>query len=139
MFARDHEDVMSGLLSKYCGPDSKVEYTQDLGTWCKDCDISAPDAHAPMRLAVTGDGQTRLCLLEVIPKGSVDDRIKALSIRWTLQNTTTNLADRLNSEKKKLAYLFLKEFAGTKPGLDDELVADNWIFEEMRKHNFFKE
>ena len=139
MFARDYEEVMSGLLQRYCGPGSKMEYTLDLGTWCKDCNIPAPGAHAPMRLLSTTDGPSRLCILEVIPDGSVDERIKALSIRWTLQNTATNLADMLDSEKKKLAYLFLKEFTFTKPGLDDELVADNWVFEEMRKHGFFKE
>ncbi len=139
MFARDYEDVMQKLLERYCGPNTTLEFTNDMGVWCKDCGTTPPKPLAPIHLMNSEDGLWRLCLLEVTPEESVHERIKALSIRWALQSTTTNLADRLDSDKKKLVYLFLKEFAGTDPDLNDELVADNWIFGELRKYGLFKE
>jgi len=40
-----------------------------------------------------------------------------------------DIADKLNSDKKKLAYLFLIEYAATLPEIGgDELLADAWAF-----------
>ena len=40
--------------------------------------------------------------------------------------------DLLNSATKKIAYLFLKEYASSLPDLAyDELAADEWVFEQM--------
>lgn len=138
MFTKDHSEMLSGLLQKYCGSPVKIEYSDDLGLWSEKNGLKALPEHAPMRLVCSGS-TWRLGILEVIPDESVEERIKALSIRWTLQSVTENMADLLDSEKKRLAYLLLKEYTATKPGLDDELVADNWIFEELRRHGFFKE
>jgi len=68
------------------------------------------------------------------------ERINALSVRSALLNVASNKADMLNSDRKKLAYLFLSEYAATLPDLEsDEILADNWVFDEMEKMGFFKE
>ncbi len=139
MYARDHGEALSGLLQKYCGDSAEIEYTDDMARWCEANGLKFRDDHAPMRLADSGDGAVRLGIIEIIPRASVDERIKALSIRWSLQNVAHNLADRLDSDKKKLAYLLLKEFSSNNSELDDELAADNWIYAELRKHGLFKE
>ncbi len=139
MYAKDHGEALSGLLQKYCGASAEIEYTDDIAGWCKANGIQAHDGHDTMRLADKGQGDVRLGILEIIPKALVDERIKALSVRWSRQNVAHNLADRLDTDKKRLAYLLLKEFSSKNPELDDELVADNWISGELRKHGFFRE
>ncbi len=139
MYAKDHVEALSGLLQKYCGDSFEIQYTDDMPGWCEANGLKARDGHDHIRLVDKGDGAVRLGILEIIPDGLVDERIKALSIRWSLQDVAHNLADRLDSDKKKLAYLMLKEYSTTLSELDDELVADNWIHEELRKHGLFKE
>jgi hypothetical protein len=139
MFAKDHEAALKDLMQKYCGDDIDIVYTDDLVRWCNKCGVKAPDNHNPMILLNSDDGKSKLVLQEIIPEASIEERIRALSIRWALQSNTDNLADRLNSDKKRLSYLLLKEFAKENPEMDDELVADNWVFGELRRYGFFKE
>ncbi|MCK4911840.1 MAG: hypothetical protein KAR83_09360 [Thermodesulfovibrionales bacterium] len=139
MYAKDHGEALAGLLHNYCGDSIEIQFTDDLAVWCKANGIKARDDHDIMRIVDRGGGAVRLGILEVIPEGLVDERIKALSVRWSLQNVANNLADRLDTDKKKLAYLLLKEYSTTVSELDDELVADNWVFAELRKYGFFKE
>jgi hypothetical protein len=59
----------------------------------------------------------------------VTQQMNALSVRNQLKNNVTDIADKLNSDKKKLAYLFLIEYAATLPEIGgDELLADAWAF-----------
>ena len=139
MYAKDHTEALASLLQNYCGDSIEIHYTDDLSKWCKANGLKAHDTHDTLRIADSADGAVRLGILEVIPRASVDERIKALSIRLSLQDVAHNLADSLNSDKKKLAYLMLKEYSTTVADLDDELVADNWIFGELRKYGLFKE
>lgn len=139
MYAKDHVEALSGLLQNYCGDSIEIQFTDDMASWCEANGLKARDDHDHIRLAEKGGGAVRLGILEIIPDDLVDERIKALSIRWSLQDVAHNLADRLDSDKKKLAYLLLKEYSTTLSELDDELVADNWIHEELRKHGLFKE
>jgi hypothetical protein len=44
----------------------------------------------------------------------------------------------LDTDKKKLAYLFLSEYATSLPDLQDELLADNWVFGELERLGYFK-
>ena len=136
MFAKDHEETLGKLIGIYL-PGGSMEYTDDLDGWRKDNGLK-PDPGAPLALA-TGDPGARLGVLEVISEKSVDERIKALAVRGALQSTEHGLADLLDSPVKKLAYLFMKELTGTKEEFDDDLVADNWIAEEMRLHGFFRQ
>lgn len=139
MYARDYNDMLTGLVKKYCGPSAQVQYTDDLAGWCEGLGLSAPDTHATMCLAGTKEGSISLAVVDLMPEEAVAEKIRALGIRWALQDVANNMADRLDSDKKRLAYLFLKEYAGTKPELDDELVADNWINDELHKQGLFRE
>jgi hypothetical protein len=139
MYGKDHESTLEGLLRTYCGEGSLMEYTDDLTAWCSSRGLDAPEPDAPLRLAGAEGKAAVLGVLEVIPDDAVNSRVKALGVRWSLQDVQSNLADRLDSDKKKLAYIFLRELASGKPGLDDDLVADNWISQEMRAHGFFRE
>lgn len=69
----------------------------------------------------------------------IEQRINALRIRNQLNSATEDLAERLNSDRKKFAYLFLAEYAASLPEIgQDELLADVWAFKEMERLNFFK-
>ncbi len=79
-----------------------------------------------------------MLIAEMIPDKVVEERITALRIRSQLKSVEYDRADLLNSSMKKVAYLFLKEYAGAIPDLaDDELAADNWVFEQMDKLGMF--
>ncbi|MGE5173919.1 MAG: hypothetical protein ACM3MD_08820, partial [Betaproteobacteria bacterium] len=66
------------------------------------------------------------------------ERITALRIRSQLKSVGYDRADRLNSDTKKVAYLFLKEYAATIPELaDDEFASDDWVFEQMDQLGMF--
>jgi hypothetical protein len=68
----------------------------------------------------------------------MEERINALRIRSQLKNVASDRAELLDSDKKKLAYLFLSEYATSLPDIEDELLADDWVFDEMQRLGFFK-
>jgi hypothetical protein len=68
----------------------------------------------------------------------MDERINALRVRSQLKNVAFDRADLLDSDRKKLAYLFLSEFAFSLPDVQDDFLADDWSFEEMERLGFFK-
>ena len=72
-----------------------------------------------------------------IPEELLNQRINALSVRNQLLNVAADVAERLNSDRKKLAYLFLSEYASSLPELkDDERLADSWAIKEMERLGF---
>ncbi len=76
---------------------------------------------------------------EEIPDHIVDERINAMHIRGQVENVALDRADKLDSDEKKIVFLFLSEYAlGLSDIEDNELLADNWAFDEMEKLGFFK-
>jgi hypothetical protein len=137
--ARDFDHVFKSLLDSYCLLSVELDYVPSVYDWCRANGIDEPDRHKPIRLVVDEARGCRVVVSEVIEKRVVEGRINALRVRSALVNAARNRADRLDSEKKQLAYLFLGEYAATLPEFDDELIADEWVFKQMEKLGFFRE
>ncbi len=76
---------------------------------------------------------------EFVSDEVIEQRVNALSIRSQLRNASSDRAGLLNSDKKKLAFLFLFELASNNPDLPDERSSDAWVFQEMGRLGFFRE
>jgi len=80
-----------------------------------------------------------MLIKEYIKEEVMEKRINAMSIRSQMESVAIDRAALLNTDKKRLAYLFLSEYAASIPDLQDELLADNWAFDEMERLGFFKQ
>jgi hypothetical protein len=88
---------------------------------------------------VSKDGSgCRMIVRDYIPDEIIQERIDALRIRGQMTNIVVDRADLLDSDRKKLVYLFLSEYATSLPDIQDELLADTWAFDEMKRLGFFK-
>jgi hypothetical protein len=140
MNATENYELFRYLNSRYCLFDEDIKFVQNVADWCREHGVEEPDPDKPLRLVPKDESGCTVVILEQIPEKAVDDRIKALSVRSALINVAADRARMLDSDRKKLAYLFLSEYAMTLPEVaSDELLADNWAFEEMEEMGFFKE
>ncbi len=136
----DYEHELKGILDNYCLFLVDMEFVDNVRDWCIEHGIDEPDKNKPVRLIVReGEENCKLVVRNEIPKKIVDERINALIVRSALTNVKNNKADLLDSDKKKLAYLFLSEYAQTLPNIEDEILADEWAFKEMEKLGYFRE
>jgi hypothetical protein len=73
-----------------------------------------------------------------IPEEVIVQRLNAFGIRSQLQSVASDSTERLDSDEKKLAFLFLSEYSDSRSDLEDELSADSWVFSEMDNLGFFR-
>jgi hypothetical protein len=140
MFSRDFSSVLDFLMGEYCLPPESMVFVDDIAAWCREQGISEPDSERPMKMTRLGSNGCIMLIRRQISDEAVAQRMNALSVRNQLKNNVTDIADRLNSDKKKLAYLFLIEYAATLPEISgDEHLADAWAFKEMERLGFFRE
>lgn len=140
--AREHEGLLKYLLAEYCIFLVDLKFVPSVSDWCRGEGIEEPDRDRPLRLVVEEEGERgcKLVVRQEISKQAMQGRLNALDVRSSLQNTATDRAGMLESDKKKLAYLFLSEYASLMPDNEgDELLMDNWAFQEMERLDFFKE
>ncbi len=138
MFVRDHEWYLRHLTEHVHMNPSDVVIVGDIARWCKEHGLPEKDRDKPVRL-VPGDKEgQRMLIAERIPDGVLEERINALRIRSQLKSVGFDRADLLNSDTKKMAYLFLKEYVSAVPDLaGDELASDEWVFEQMEQIGMF--
>jgi hypothetical protein len=139
MNTRKYHELLRRLAREYRIGEMDLEFVESVADWSSARGVPEPDRNRPVKAIPKGDAGCHMAVMEEIPEAAVDERIKALSVRSALINVAQDRAGTLNSEKKKLAYLFLSEYALTLPEIDDDLLADNWAFEEMERLGFFKE
>lgn len=139
MITKEYEPVFKRLLDNYCLFLVDIRFVDSVYEWCKEQGIRERDRKIPMKLVVDGERGCTMVINENVPAKVVEERINALRVRSALTNVASNSADRLGSDKKKLAFLFLSEYAATLPGMEDEILADEWVFREMEKLGFFDE
>src|SRR3990172_13164353 len=134
MIARDYFELFRFLMEKDCLLQEDVVYVENISDWCREHGIAEPDSEKPFKI-ISKEGQgCRMLVRENIPDEIIDERINAMRIRGQLKNVAFDRADTLNSIHKKLAYLFLSEYALSLPETDDsELLADDWAFEAMER------
>jgi hypothetical protein len=140
VFTQDYFELFRYLMGKQCLLQEDIVFVDNVAEWCKDEGIPEPDREKPLKI-VSKEGQgCRMIIRRGIPEEVIGQRINAMRIRGQLRNVAVDRADRLNSERKKLAYLFLSEYALSLPETgDEELLADDWAFNEMERLGFFRE
>lgn len=139
MNTKDHEDLIKDMISSYCLLSTELSFVDSVHEWCSRHGVEEPDRHKPLRFILEDDKACIMVINDLLKKEVVEKRINALSVRSALVNVAHNRADMLDSEKKKLAYLILSEYAATVQTPEDELLADQWVFDEMEKKGLFRE
>lgn len=140
METKDYKDVLDSLMEQYCLNPNDIIFVASVYEWCVREGIDEPDRKKPIKLISPKGKSCRMVIMESVEESVIDERVKAMSIRGTLQNVAIDRADWLDSGKKRLTYLFISEFASGNPDFEgDELLVDNWTFDEMKKMGFFKE
>ncbi len=138
MFVRDYEWYIRHLTEHVHMKPSDVVIVEDVAKWCREHGMPENDEHKPLKLVPGNGAGPRMLIAGMIPNEILEERIRALRIRNQLESVAYDRADLLNSDMKKVAYLFLKEYAANIPDLaDDELAADDWVFEQMEQLGMF--
>ncbi len=139
MNTREHYELFRYLMEQRCLLPESIVFVEDIVAWCKENGVPETDGEMPFKL-ISRSGQGCLMLVkEEVPERVIDERIRAMAIRDQLDNAAVDRGERLNSIQKKLAYLFLREYAVSLPDVGtDEILADNWAFDQMKELGYFR-
>lgn len=138
MNLRENFELFRYLMEKQCLKQEDIVFVDNIADWCKERGIPEPDKEKPLKL-ILKDGQgCKLLLREDVPDETIDERIRAVRIRDQVTDVASSRADLLDSLQRKLAFLFLNEYAYSLPEVKDDLLADEWAFNEMERLGYFK-
>jgi hypothetical protein len=138
MNTREHYELFRYLMEQHCLFPEDIIFVENIADWCKEHGVSDSDGERPLKIISKQDSGCRILIRENISYKTLNERINALRIRSQLKNAAVDRADSLDSDRKKLAYLFLSEFAVSLPDIQDDFLADEWSFDEMERLGFFK-
>ena len=138
MNTRKHYELFRYLMEQLCLLPEDLVFVEDIAEWCKKQGIPEPDGDRPVKLISKEGSGCKMLVREYISDEVMHQRINALRVRIQVENVAFDRADALDSERKRLAYLFLSEYATSLPGIEDDLLADEWAFDEMKRLGFFK-
>src|SRR5208282_1344292 len=125
IFVDDFDDRLRSLGREFFIFD--IQYVPDVTSWANEKNISLDEPSQPMKLITDKDNRLVMVVQSEISDGVLDGIINGLSVRWAVRDVAADIAKRLNSIEKRLAYYFLKEYARTKKDLEgDELLEDEW-------------
>lgn len=140
MNLKEHEEHIKNLLKEYCLFLVEPVYVDNVAQWCKENGFDEPDKDTPVKLIASEEKGCKLVIREEVPDKVIADKLTAMGVRGALQNVAQDREAMLNSDKKKIAYLFLSEYGSNMPEHeDDELIIDNWAFDEMERLGYFRE
>lgn len=138
MNTREYHELFRYLIEQRCLLPDSIVFVEDIVDWCKEYDIPESDREKPFKLVSRNKGCLML-IKEELPERVIDERLRAMTIRDQLDNAAMDRGDKLNSVHKKLAYLFLREYAVSLPDVGtDEILADKWTFDEMERLGYFR-
>ncbi len=133
MYTKDYEWFLRHMMEHAGMKPSSLFFVDNVAEWCRTHGIRETDSRKPMRL-VAENGTAQVIVATRIEDDVVDERITALSMRSQLKSVVVDRSEVLNSNLRKLAYLFLKETADTRPDFQgDEFAEDEWIFEQLER------
>jgi len=137
IFVDDFDDRLRSLGREFFV--FEIQYVPDLTSWANEKKIALNEPSQPMKLISDKDNRLVMVVQSEISDSVLDGIINGLSVRWTVRDVAADIAKRLNSIEKRLAYYFLKEYSRTKKDLDgDDLLEDEWSIDEMEKLGFFR-
>ena len=120
-------------------PTCDLVFVESVAGWCSEHGIREKDEQKPVKLVSANGTGRRMLVATMIPDKVIEERINAVRIRSQLKSVGSDRTEKLNSPTRKIAYLFLKEYASAMPELaDDDLAADEWIFEQMERIGVFQ-
>lgn len=138
MYTKEYYELFRYLMEQRCLLPESIVFVENIVDWCKENDVPETDKDKPFKLVSRSKG----CLMlvkEDVPENVIDDRIREMTIRDQVDNVAIDRGERLNSIQKKLAYLFLREYALSLPDVaTDEILADKWTFDEMDRLGYFR-
>ena len=138
MTTREYFEVFRYLMEQRCLLQEDIIFVENIADWCKENGIPEPDRERPLKLIAKDGKGCKMLIKEDVPEKVIEKRINAMRIRGQVQNVAFDRADMLDSVHKKLAFLFLAEYATSLPDTQgDDLLADNWAFEEMKRLGYF--
>ncbi len=138
MNTRDYYELFRYLMEQHCLLQEDILFVENIAEWCKEHGIPEPDNEKPLKLILKTPAGCKMLIREDIPERVIEGRLNALRIRGQVQNAAFDRAELLESDQKKLAYLFLSEYASSLPDISDELDADNWAFKQLEGLEFLK-
>jgi hypothetical protein len=138
MNTREHYELFRYLMEQHCLFPEDILFVENIADWCKEHGIPETDADRPLAIVSKEGAGCRILIKEHVSDRVMNERVNALRVRSQLKNVAFDRADLLNSDRKKLAYLFLSEFAVSLPDVQDDFLADDWSFDEMERLGFFK-
>jgi len=136
IFTKDFDPVLRNLGRELFISD--IHYVNDVVSWAKKNKVTLSEPGQPMKLIVE-DGRLVMLVRQEISDDLLNGIINGLSVRWTVKDVATDIANRIGGSEKRLVWYFLKEYARTKEDLaGDELLEDQWAITEMENLGFFK-
>jgi hypothetical protein len=138
MDMREYFELFRYLMEKQCLKQEDIVFVGNVAEWCKERGIPEPDKEKPLKLIMKDGEGCKLLIREDTPDEVVDERIRAVRIRNQVTNVASSRTDTLDTIHRKLAFLFLDEYAYSLPDVKDDLLADEWAFNEMEKLGYFK-
>jgi hypothetical protein len=138
MNMREYFELFRYLMEKQCLEQDDIVFVDNIADWCRERGIPEPDKERPIKM-IMKDGQgCKLLLRESVPEEVIDERIRAVGIRDQVANVASSRADTLDTIHRKLAFLFLDEYAYSLPDVKGDLLADEWAFNEMDRLGYFQ-
>ena len=138
MFVRDYEWYVRHLAEHLNMKESDLVIVESVINWCREHGVKENDEQKPVKLVPANGSGKRMLVATVIPDQVIEERINAARIRSQLKSVVYDWTEQLNSPTRKIAYLFLKEYASAIPELAyDDLAADEWIFEQLGRIGVF--
>lgn len=138
MNAREYYELFRYLMEQRCLRQEDIVFVENISEWCREQGISEPDKDKPLKLLMKNGQGCKMLVKEDLPDKVIDERIRAVNIRNQVTNVVSSKAEMLDTPHRKLAFLFLSEYAYSLPEVADDLLADKWAFEEMERLGYFK-
>jgi hypothetical protein len=139
MFVKDYEWYFRHLAEHLDMKESDLVIVESVAGWCREHGIREKDEQKPVKLVAANGARRRMLIANMIPDKTIEERINAARIRSQLKSLGNDWTEKLNSPTRKVAYLFLKEYASVMPDLaHDDLAADEWIFEQLEHIGVFQ-
>jgi hypothetical protein len=109
-----------------------IKYVPDIFEWAADNNKQLAEPHLPMKLVVESDDDLTMVLQSEVKEEMIADVIKNLSIRWSVKDNAVDMEKKLDTDRKRLGYCFLKEYARALQKVDGgEISEDEWVLEEL--------
>jgi len=109
-----------------------TKYVPDIMEWAAHNNRKLGEPHLLMKLVVESDDDLTMVMQSEVKEEMIADVIKNLGIRWSVKDNVTDMEKKLDTDRKRLAYCFLKEYARALDKVDGgEISEDEWVLEEL--------